>query len=183
MRILSLLTLISVLSATPVAASSFLAMSQEELVASSSAVVQGKVVETRSYWNEDRSLIWTEAVIAVEERLVGEAPGLVRVQTPGGKIGDIRIEAVGFPTFADKERLIVFLEPEGERTRVTGFRQGQWRIETGEAGQEIAVPAVDSDVLLVGRDGRPVQPPAAVALETLKQTIRDTAMRVGSAGR
>lgn len=168
---------------TPLAASSFMAMSQEELIAESSAVVQGKVVETRSYWNKDRTLIWTEAVIEVEERLVGETPGLVRVQTPGGMIGDFRIEAVGFPIFEANQRLLVFLKPEGKRTRVTGFRQGQWHIERDDSGREIAVPTVDGDVLLIDRGGRKTPPPRPMHLDTLKDNIRQAATRLGMAGK
>lgn len=178
MRKLGIGALLALLVCTPLAASSFLALSQDELVAASSAVVQGKVVETRSYWNQDRTLIWTEAVIEVEERLAGDTPGLVRVQAPGGTIGDLRIEAVGFPTFETNERLIVFLEPQGERTLVTGHRQGQWRIEKDAAGREIAQPAVDSDVMLISRSGQKLPPPEPKALDRFKNEIREAAHRL-----
>lgn len=157
----------------PAAASSFVAMSRAELVAESASVIEGTVLETKAYWNNERTLIWTEVVLQVDDRLKGESPGLVRVQTPGGQIGDFHIEAVGFPTFEAGERFVVFLRQEGERVRVTGSRQGQYRIEKGADGAAMAVPAAGPEVLLIGRDGRRAAPAEPLLLDSLKNEIRE----------
>ncbi|HET9767940.1 MAG TPA: hypothetical protein VFS60_13875, partial [Thermoanaerobaculia bacterium] len=90
-------------------ASTFLAMSQEELVAGSAAVVDARVVQVKSFWNRERTAILTEAVVRVDETIVGEAPGFVKVRTFGGTVGRLRIDAPGFPTFERGARLLLFL--------------------------------------------------------------------------
>ncbi len=158
---------------SPLSASTFLEMSPTQLLAASSVVVDGEVLEVHSFWNDDRTLIFSEALIEVSDWVVGESPTLVRVRTPGGVLGDYRIDAIGFPTFARKERVLLFLRPDGgDIMRVSGYRQGQFRIEVDGKGVEVAVPTLEKEVLLIGRDGRRATPPEPVALSTLKESIR-----------
>ncbi len=161
------------LVAGPLSSSTFLAMGRAELITKSESVIESTVVDAKSYWNEDRSMIWTEVVLQVDDLLKGESSGLVRVQIPGGQIGDLRVDAVGFPVFTPGERFVVFLTPDGGRLRVTGYRQGQYRIETQKDGVEMAVPSVGPDVLLLGPDGRAADAPKALALESLKREVRE----------
>src|SRR5687768_18269384 len=70
-----------VLSALPLAASTFVHMSPEELVAGSDAVIRGKIVEVHSFWDAAGTLIHTEALVRVDERMIGEAPGFVTLRT------------------------------------------------------------------------------------------------------
>ena len=54
------------LAAVPAAASTFLAMTQHELVAQSDAVVQGKVLKVSSFWSPSGRVIMSEALVQVE---------------------------------------------------------------------------------------------------------------------
>lgn len=166
------------MSALPASASTFVAMGQEELVAASQAVVVGEVLQVRAFWNDDATAIVSEALVRVDETLVGEAPSIVTVRTFGGTVGRLRIEALGFPTFHTGERLVLFLEDLEGPARVVGYQQGEYRITVRHSdGTEIAVPAVDHGAHLVHLDGRAAARPRALPLATLKDQIRHAADR------
>lgn len=162
-------------------ASTFLAMSQEELVAGSAAVVDARVVQVESFWNRERTAILTEAVVRVDETVVGEAPAFVKVRTFGGTVGRLRIDAPGFPTFERGQRLLLFLytEPADGSVRVQGYRMGEYRIETGADGVEVATPMADAGMRLLRRDGREAAPPKAMPLDTFKASLREIGERQG----
>jgi hypothetical protein len=161
----------------PSDASTFIAMSTGDLVRGSSAVVAGEVLTVESYWESTGRVIVTEAMVRVEDVLAGEAPSVVRVKTFGGTVGGFTVEAIGFPTFTRGERLVLFLEPDTEpdMVRVTGYQQGQYRIQTGADGRELAVSAVDGGALLLAPDGRATDRPAIVPLAELRQRIQSEA--------
>lgn len=166
--------------ALPAGASTFLAMSQEELVERAAAVVTGRVVEVASFWNDKGTSIVTEAVIEVDEAILGDAPSHVRVRTLGGQVGDQKIVAIGSPTFERGEKLLLFLAPPQDGFhQVLGYLQGELRIRTGPGGREMAVPTWEADtVRVIAKDGTPARVPRAVPLDDLKQQIRETAGRV-----
>jgi hypothetical protein len=156
----------------PAAASTFVALSHQELVAQSDAVVQGRVLKVSSYWGQGGRVIMTEAVIQVEEKIRGNSPSVVVVRTFGGTVGSYSVEAHGFPKFAVNERLVLYVHNANDVAEVTGYQQGQYRIVRDRAGVEMAVSAVDGGATLLGRDGRPVTTQKVVRLDTLKNMIR-----------
>jgi hypothetical protein len=162
--------------AVPTGASTFLAMSQEELVAVADAVVVGEVMQVQSYWNEGATAIVTDALVRVDETLAGNASGVVQVRTFGGQVGPVRIEAHGFPVFERGQRVVLHLQDEGDAARVVGYQQGHFRILVRKSdGVQVAVPTVDSGAHLITRDGSPVQPQRVRTLDTLRQQVRDAA--------
>jgi hypothetical protein len=171
-RFLCLAVLAVLLAAIPAGASTFLAMSQGELVAQSDAIVQGRVLKVNSFWSESGRLIVSEAMIQVEEKIRGNAPTVVIVRTYGGEVGDIRIDAPGFPKFEAGERVLVFLQGAGTTAEVTGYRQGQYRIVRDKSGVDVAVPTVEHGVRLLNRDGSEAAAQKAVRLDTFKQMLR-----------
>lgn len=165
--------------AGPAGASTFLALSQAELVEQAEAVVQGRIVEVQSFWNSEHTAILTEAVLEVEDTVVGSAPAYVNLRTFGGQVGNYRIVAHGFPTFQLGERMVLFLEPEADGAqRVLGYQQGQYRIRD-ERGIETAVPTFDTGARILRRDGSEAPAPRPMPLAQFKQQLRDTAGRVG----
>lgn len=159
-------------AALPAAASTFVAMDQEELIAGSAAVIEGRVLDVRSYWTDDRTIIVSEARILVGDLIAGEAPNVVTVSTPGGEVGDYRVEAAGFPAFAAGDRVVLYLSPEGDSYRVTGHGLGQYKIRTTAKG-DVAVPTLGEGVQLFKRDGGLAPTLAPVQLDDLKNQIRD----------
>jgi len=172
-RFVCLGVLALMLAAIPAGASTFLAISRGELVAQSDAIVQGTVVKVNSFWSESGRVIVSEAMIQVEEKIRGNAPSVVIVRTYGGEVGDIRVDAPGFPKFATGERVLVFLTNAGATAEVTAYSQGQYRIMRDKAGVEMAVPAIGQNVRLLNRDGSVAPAPKAMRLDTFKQMLRN----------
>jgi hypothetical protein len=172
--------LLLALTALPIGASTFLAMNEQQLIAESAAVVQGQVLKVSSFWSPSGRIVMTEALVRVEDSIVGEASSVVRVVTYGGNVDGFIVEADGFPTFKPGERLVLFLEPERDgAAQVAGYQFGQYRIVRDKAGVDFAVPALDLGVNVVTKDGRPFVRPQAQRLETFKQRLQDTARRAG----
>lgn len=168
------------LAAVPAVASTFVHTPQKALVAQADAVVQGQVVQLDTFWSEDGRVILTEATVAIDEVLVGKAPTTVTVRTFGGKIGDVGIEAHGFPKFEDGERVILFLsrEPSDDSLRVLGYQEGQFRVVTRRDGVTLAVPMVEENARYVTPDGRPAPEPKSVEINQWKAQIKSLAERV-----
>jgi hypothetical protein len=166
-------------------ASTFLALTREELVAGSAAVVDARVTEVRSFWNEAHTVILTEATVRVDQVFVGEAPAYLTVRTFGGRVGRVRVEAQGFPTFDAGQRLLLFLyrEPADGSVRVQGYRLGEYRIETGADGVDMAVPMADAGMTFLRKDGKAYELPHAQRLDELVRGVREDAARVGTSGR
>ncbi len=166
--------------AVPVSASTFLRMTQGELIRGSAAVVQGEVLKVSSFWDSTGRVIVTEAQVQVEEKIFGNAPSVVVVRTFGGTVDGYTVEAHGFPAFRAKERVLLFLEAEKDgASRVAGYQQGQFRIVRDQAGVEMAVPTVDPETHIVGRDGRPAAKAQTIRLDVLKNSIRSEARQAG----
>jgi hypothetical protein len=180
-RFASAVLLLCLVLAAPAAASTFVKMNMRELLAESAAVVQGEVLSVNSFWNETGMVIVTEALVRVEETVIGDAPTVVRVRTFGGTVGGFTIEAHGFPEFRAGERLLLFVgdEEDGGFARVAGYRQGQYRIGHDRAGAEVAIPTFEADhAVLIGPDGRQSAPPRPYLLEDFKGMVRAQAGRV-----
>lgn len=179
-RLVSMALLLLVLVGIQAGASTFLAMSQRDLIQASQAVVQGQVLKVNSFWEPSGRIIVTEALVKVDEAIVGKSPSVVIVRTFGGTVGGYTVEAHGFPTFQKNDRVLLFLEPEQNGlNRVTGYQQGQFRLVRNKAGQEIAVPAMELGTRVITRDGRSIAAPRPIALDTLKGQIRAEAARLG----
>lgn len=173
--------LLMVVAAMPAGASTFLKMTQKDLVRDAAAVVKGQVIQVNSFWTPDGSIIVTEAMVKVDEALLGRPDSVVVVKTFGGEVNGFYVEAHGFPKFTVNEKVLLYLEAEQDGVaRVAGYQQGQFRV-IQEAGIEYAVPATDDDSSLVSRDGRPAARQKAVRLDVLRDSIRNEAVRAGRA--
>jgi hypothetical protein len=178
-RLVSIGLLLLSVAAVPAGASTFLKMSQKDLVRASAAVVQGQVLKVSSFWEPTGRMVVTEALVRVEEKIYGEAPSVVVVRTFGGTVGNFTVEAHGFPKFRANDRVLLYLEAEKDgATRVAGYQQGQFHV-VRQAGVEMAVPATEDDASVVTRDGRVAAPAKAMRLDVLKEFIRGEARRAG----
>lgn len=169
-RLLSLVV-VAALAALPLSASTFIAMDEGELLASSQAVVHGKVLDVRSFWNEDRTVIVSEARVLVDDLLAGQAPNVVVVKTFGGQVGDFGVVAHGFPSFQAGAEVLLYLAADGEDYRVTGYRLGQYRIRDTAKGR-LAVPTLEEGVRLFTPAGELAPRPRTESLEVLQERIR-----------
>lgn len=145
----------------------------QELAQDSQLVVDGKVSSVRSYWNEDHSKIFTEAVVAVGSTHKGGATATVRVVQPGGVVGNVRMTAHGALQWQKGEEVLLFLEPATPGAfQVAGFSQGKYMIErdprTGQAFVKHAMPA-DMENTKTPADG--AQPSAAAERVSMQQFL------------
>lgn len=169
-----LLSLALLALASPLMASTFVALTPGELVAGSAAIVEGDVLKVESFWDAEHRVILSEALVQVREVIAGEVPAVVRVKTFGGTVDGYTVEAIGFPTFERGQRIVVFLEEDADPDvlRVTGFQQGLFRVKADAAGEEVATSAVDEGAHLVHANGRASAIPSSLPLGQLKQQIR-----------
>ena len=91
-------------------------------------ILTGKVTQQSSEWNEDRTRIYTNATIQVEEYLKGNTnEGSIVVTYLGGEVGDIGELYTHMPKFKDDEEILVFLKRD-ERT-------SSYKVFNGEEGK------------------------------------------------
>jgi hypothetical protein len=91
-------------------------------------VLTGKVVQQNSSWNEDRSRIYTDATIQVEEYLKGNTnEGSIVVRYLGGEVGDVGELYTHMPRFEDDEEILVFLKRDQ--------RTSSYKVYNGEEGK------------------------------------------------
>ncbi len=117
----------------PLSATVLLKMSMEELTASSEEIVQGKVKEITSQWDEKKTLIYSEIKVEVKERIKGEEERKeIVIRQLGGKVGDIRLKVIGVPVFQEEEEVILFLKKDKKQLKkfyVTGLSQGKFAVK------------------------------------------------------
>jgi hypothetical protein len=176
-------TILAGLVATPLAASTFVAMTEDELISRSDMVIQGEVINSQSRWSQSGRIIVSDATIRVDEVLVGDSPRVVRVRTIGGQVNDFVVESHGFPAFDEGEKVLLYLyqEPSDRTLRVLGYQQGYFRVVTRLDGVTLAVPQVDEEARLLRPDGTPVPVPASVEIGAFKSRLLDAARRLGRA--
>lgn len=118
----------------------------QELAQESALIVDGTVTGVRSFWNDDRSKIFTEATVAVGSTYKGRGGSTIRIVQPGGVVGNVRMTAHGALSWTRGEEVLLFLEPSVPGAfQVAGFSQGKYAIErderTGRAFVQQALPA------------------------------------------
>lgn len=172
MRVLAILLILSaaLLLFTPDAdATQVRYKTVEQMGAESSDVVMGRVTSVQSYWNAQRTKIFTETVIAVDESYKGSGEGTVRLVQLGGEVDGVRVTVHGALSWHEEEEVFLFLEPyEGETYHVTGFSQGKFNIERDPDTGEIYIqrPAI-TDVRLVGGADDDVQTQRGARVERI----------------
>lgn len=84
------------------------------------AIVTGKVIQTKSHWNENKSRIYTTATIEVEEYLKGESPNRkVEILFPGGEIDGVGELYTHVPTLNNNEEVLLFIKKQNEKAQFT----------------------------------------------------------------
>lgn len=174
------LCLLLLTATAPVLATIMVPLTDEEAVSQADLIVQGRILDVRSFWNKERTAILTEARFQVEETLLGEPSRVVAVRTIGGQVGDVRIVFDAAPELKAGDRQLLFLKkhPDGA-FRVVGARQRQYRIRMAPDGREMAVPLLEPGPTLETPEGDEVPRPKTLPVVQLKRQIRDTAYRIG----
>lgn len=182
-RQVTLLVVALLLIAVPATASTFVGMSQTELVAKADAVVIARVVTQTPAWTDSGRVIYTDNVLVIEETILGKATGNITVRTFGGQIGDFKVEAHGFPQMQSDEHVLLFLHNDAKvgAKRVLGYQQGHFSIVERLDGVVLAVPQIEEGATLLNKNGRPMAEPVSVPLGQFKaQIVKMAAERANS---
>jgi hypothetical protein len=203
-RFASGLLLLALLAASGVAAAVLPWMSLEEITGGAEVIVLGTVESAQSAWSADGRMIVTRTTVSVETSLKGSPRDKVIVETPGGRVGDQTMIASGAPVFRPGERVVLFLEPAGERrpdtasgsrTRqapgvaslhaVVGWNLGRMSVRRDPRTGRDLVEDRTSGSFYLDRQGRPVGPErAGKGPAELRQFLREVERLVaaGAAG-
>jgi hypothetical protein len=125
--------------ASPDAFSQARQASVKELAQASTAILVGKCDKVESFWDENRTRIFTQVKIRAEESLKGNPGSEVVITVPGGRVGNTLYEVSDMPVFAPGEEVLVFLwrHPTGKNL-VTGALQGKLSIvEDKKTGKKL----------------------------------------------
>ena len=116
----------------------------QELVGESGAVVHGRVADVHGQWTADRRGIESLVVVEAIDYLKGSWGGQVTVRVPGGHVGPFVNLIPGAPSFAEGDRVVLFLKADGPAVPViTGTSQGVYRVTIdGRSGAPMVVPPV-----------------------------------------
>lgn len=107
-------------------------------------VVRAKVVDVRSAWNPEGTLIFTYARLAVLEHYKGSGPGSLEIRVPGGKVGSYRITADSMPRFEPGTEVLVFLTTWNDGAlKVAGYVQGLSLVEPSPGGPRLRGGSLD----------------------------------------
>jgi hypothetical protein len=129
MKKLTLLLLVLVASTASAATLQILGL--DEMTALSSAIVQGRIVASRSAWlNGKGSMIVTYYTVKADRYLKGNLGATFELTEPGGAVGNLTTSVPGAPEFRTGEQVVLFVHTGGSRNnhQAMGFEQGAFRI-------------------------------------------------------
>jgi hypothetical protein len=119
----------------------------ESMSKNADLIVVGKVSEQSSSWDKDKTKIYTQATIQVEDYLKGSNNGgAIIVSYLGGEVGDIGELYSHMPRFEDQEEVLVFLKKDDKSAGYKVFNGEDGKIniiidpKTGEKVTSSNVP-------------------------------------------
>ena len=119
-------------------ASTFLKVDIPTLKKMSESVVRANVVDVRSAWNDEGSMIFTYVTLEVTGRLHGTSPEQLVVRVPGGTVGDFTSVMEGAPQFQTGDRIVAFIARWYDGVpMVAGYAQGVSRVNQDRLGNLI----------------------------------------------
>lgn len=136
----------------------------------------------RSVEAVERGYVYSRITLDVTEDLAGAGEGTVVIEQPGGVLdapapsGVYGTVALGFPTFAAGEDVVVFLAEDGDVARVVGLAQGKLSVDpTGTLARDLSGLALTA---IPGRTPVAVDLPADVdglraALDSRVEALED----------
>ena len=100
----------------------------QNLTEKSDMILEGKVVKQNSSWNQNKTRIFTEVTIQVDEYLKGNSGNkTIVVTTPGGEVGDVGELYTHMPSFKSDEAVMLFVKEDK--------RDKSYKVLNGEDGK------------------------------------------------
>jgi hypothetical protein len=111
----------------------------KSLSENSDVILEGKVVKQNSSWNQNKTRIYTEVTVEIDEYLKGNKGNkTLIVTTPGGEVGDVGELYSHMPSFSNDEEVLLFVkkDKQGENYKVLNGEDGKLTLyrdkKTGE---------------------------------------------------
>ncbi len=133
------LVLVLFLAAT-CSATTIVPMSIEQMTRAATDVAHVRVLDSRSAWNPQRTLIYTYSRVQVIQSYKGTASQTFVVKQLGGSAGGYTQKVAGIRYFQPGEDALLFLRPSEARDTtmvIVGLMQGNFRMAQTAAGQLI----------------------------------------------
>ena len=123
---------------TMTAASTFLKVDIPTLKRMSESVIQARVTNVQSAWNDEGSAIFTFVTLQVTGRLHGTSTDELVVRVPGGTVGDFTSEMEGAPRFQEGDEIVAFIARWYDGVpMVAGYAEGLSKIDRDPRGNLI----------------------------------------------
>jgi len=91
-------------------------------------VLTGKVIKQTSFWNTDRSRIYTEVTVQADEYLKGNfSDNTLSLKTLGGEVGNVGELYSHMPKFTNDEEVLLFVKKDN--------KDMSYRVLNGEEGK------------------------------------------------
>jgi hypothetical protein len=104
-------------------------MELPDLVRNSDSIVQGRVEQVYTRWDEKLKVAFTFVSVYVDDPLKGARRRTVLIQLLGGKVGSLVQTVAGMPRFNRGDAVIVFLKDRNNGSfEVVGMNQGKYDI-------------------------------------------------------
>ena len=111
----------------------------EALTKQSDVVVQGTIVETKSFWGPNKQRIYTHTRVEVLRTLKGVAKAqTLVVQQWGGEVGGVRMDVPGNANLKTGEEVVLFLTNDAQFHYVVGLSQGKFTLQADATGKKVA---------------------------------------------
>lgn len=142
------------LATAPARAVTLRQLSMDELIAQSTAIVQGRVLG--SYTTLLNGEVYTHVKVQVSSRWKGVSADVADIVFPGGAAGRVRQSIPGVPRLQEGQQYVLYLwTNRAGLTFVTGFQQGIFSVSQGADGQAMVQRSSVSEMMLDG-NGKPV---------------------------
>lgn len=173
--------LAAVLTLMPFAAEATLmrAVSLDEKVENSAAIVVGRCVRTESRWDRSGKRILTYSTFAVDRTIKGtpQPTGELTIVTPGGKVGHIRQDSIGVPSFEQGDENVLFVRNSEVGPTVAFLEQGAYEV-VRDSGEPIVRPVATEAVHIDEQRGVAVPAEEARPLRQFEGEVRAAERRI-----
>jgi len=110
-------------------ATTLVKLNETDMIHSADRVAVGTIMDSWTEWDGDSGMMYTYAVLSVEENLLRDEPadGQVVIRALGGKADGMRVTVPSSPDLSRiGERLVVFMwdDPELYQSNLIGWEQG-----------------------------------------------------------
>ncbi len=135
-RYAALLLVLFFVSSLPGFGTSIRKYTLEEQAGQAEGIYLGRVLEQKSYWNEEGTLILTDYTIAVRTTIAGAARSRLVITEVGGEVGDIGLMIPGAASYSVGEEAVIFTHREAGRLMTLHFEQGRYKVDTIPRGRQ-----------------------------------------------